>query len=105
MKKLFKFIAGTAAIGAVAAGIYYFMKKQTSDDAEDFFSDDFEDEDFDLDDDLGPVDREYVSLNPEAKTPVDAEEKAEAPADAAEDAKPETPAETPETTSKATGDE
>lgn len=105
MKKLFKFIAGTAAIGAVAAGIYYFMKKQTSDDAEDFFSDDFEDEDFDLDDDLGPVDREYVSLNPEAKTPVDAEEKAEAPADAVEDAKPETPAETPETTSKATGDE
>jgi len=68
MKKLFKLIAGAAAIGVFAAGIVYLAKKQASDDAEDIFSDDFEDEDFDLDDDLGPVEREYVSLNAEAKT-------------------------------------
>jgi len=80
MKKLFRLIAGVAAIGAVVAGIVYWTKKQASDDAEDIFSDDFEDEDFDLDDDLGPVEREYVSLNAEVKAEADtatAEESAE----------------------------
>ncbi|MDL2295337.1 hypothetical protein LJC18_00780 [Lachnospiraceae bacterium OttesenSCG-928-E19] len=68
MKKLSKFLATTAVVGAAIAGIIYFTKKRTTECADDIFSDDFEDDDFDLDDDLGPVDREYVSLNPETPT-------------------------------------
>lgn len=44
---------------------YYFKKNDTCEDDE--FSEDFEDEDFDLDSDLKPVsDREYVPLTPSA---------------------------------------
>lgn len=67
MKKISKYILGITAVGAAIAGVIYLSKKQTPEDVEEMFSDDFEDEDFDLDDDLGPVsEREYVSLNPEA---------------------------------------
>ena len=66
MSKWVKRLLGVAAIGSAAAGLFYFLKKSDS-DAEDCFDDEFEDEDFDLDNDLKPaVDREYVSLNPQS---------------------------------------
>lgn len=67
MAKWCKKLLGLAAIGAAVAGlIYYFKKNDTCEDDE--FSEDFEDEDFDLDSDLKPVsDREYVPLTPSAK--------------------------------------
>lgn len=67
MAKLFKKILGAAAVGTAAAGALYYWKKNRIDTNE--FEDDFEDEDFDLDDDLKPVtDREYVSLNSAPKS-------------------------------------
>ena len=67
MAKWCKKLLGLAAIGTAVAGlIYYFKKNDTCEDDE--FSEDFEDEDFDLDSDLKPVsDREYVPLTPSAK--------------------------------------
>lgn len=66
-KKLGKLLAVLAAIGAVCAGIYYFINKKNSSDEEDEFMDDFED-DFELDDDLGEVSsREYVPLHTGSK--------------------------------------
>ena len=64
MAKWCKKLLGLAAIGTAVAGlIYYFKKNDTCEDDE--FSEDFEDEDFDLDIDLKPVsDREYVPLTP-----------------------------------------
>lgn len=66
MAKWCKKLLGLAAIGTAVAGlIYYFKKNDTCEDDE--FSEDFEDEDFDLDSDLKPVsDREYVPLTPSA---------------------------------------
>ena len=86
-KKFGRFLMVTAALGAVAAGVYYCLQnKDTS--VDDDFDDDFEDDDFDLDSDLKPVsDREYVSLNPSAKSE-EADEEASGEA-AAEDAEPE----------------
>ena len=83
MKKLGKGLMGLAAAGGAIAGLIYYLKKKDS--CED---DDFEDDDFDLDSDLKPVsDREYVSLNPSAKSE-EADEEASGEA-AAEDAEPE----------------
>lgn len=65
MKKLIKWFSVFAVIGtAVGLVIAYFCKNtsDTESDAEDIFS---EDEDFDLDADLQPAGREYVSLNKE----------------------------------------
>ena len=64
MAKWCKKLLGLAAIGTAVAGlIYYFKKNDTCEDDE--FSEDFEDEDFDLDSYLKPVsDREYVPLTP-----------------------------------------
>ena len=62
MAKWIKKLLGLAAIGSAAAGLIYYFKKSKKDEGEDF-NDDFEDEDFDLDNDLQPVDREYVDLN------------------------------------------
>ena len=66
MAKWCKKLLGLAAIVTAVAGlIYYFKKNDTCEDDE--FSEDFEDEDFDLDSDLKPVsDREYVPLTPSA---------------------------------------
>ena len=62
MAKWLKKVLGAAAVGGAAAGALYYWKKNMVDTAE--FEDDFEDEDFDLDDDLKPAsDREYVSLS------------------------------------------
>lgn len=67
MAKWGKKILSLAVIGSAAAGlVYYFKKKEASED--EAFADDFEDLDFDLDNDLKPVsDREYVPLTPAAK--------------------------------------
>lgn len=78
MKKWGKGLMGLAAAGGAIAGLIYYLKKKDSCEDEDF-DDDFEDDDFDLDSDLKPVsDREYVSLNPSAKSGYDDEETAEA---------------------------
>lgn len=85
-KKFGKFLMFTAAVGAVAAGAYYYMQNKNKNDFED--DDDFDDfDDFseDLDNDEASNDnskkeRSYVSLNlddakpaeekiPEAATP------------------------------------
>lgn len=68
-KKWSKFLLALAGIGAaIGIGIAFFKKKQHTLDDNSEFSDDFEDEDFDLDSDLEPVtQRSYVSLNPEAE--------------------------------------
>ena len=87
MKKWMKGLMGLAAAGGAIAGLIYYFKKQNSCE-EDEFEDEFEDDDFDLDSDLKPVsDREYVSLNPSAKSE-EADEEASGEA-AAEDAEPE----------------
>ena len=73
-----KFLAGLAAVGAVAAGAYYYFKKKTGDDFEDEFNEDFDAEEFELDDDLREAgERGYVSLTP-GKEAAPAAEKTEA---------------------------
>lgn len=63
MSKLSKCLLGIAAIGGAVAGIAYYLKKSDSSEDEDYMED-FEDEDFDLDNDLKSAsDREYVPLN------------------------------------------
>ena len=47
MAKWIKKLLGLAAIGSAAAGLVYYFKKSKKDEGEDF-NDDFEDEDFDL---------------------------------------------------------
>lgn len=87
MKKWGKGLFGLAAAAGTIAGLIYYLKKKDSCEDDDF-DDDFEDDDFDLDSDLKPVsDREYVSLNPSAKSE-EADEEASGEA-AAEDAEPE----------------
>lgn len=67
MKKYLKRLLGVTAVVAAVAGVIYFFKNNRSSD-EDIFEDDFEDEDFDLDEDLKPAgDRGYVSLTPKAE--------------------------------------
>lgn len=66
MKKFGKFLFGTVSLAAIAAGAYYFyknyIKKDASDDFDDFEDDfeDFEDED---ETDKDKDSREYVSIN------------------------------------------
>ena len=73
-----KFLAGLTAVGAVAAGAYYYFKKKTGDDFEDEFNEDFDAEEFELDDDLREAgERGYVSLTP-GKEAAPAAEKTEA---------------------------
>lgn len=73
MSKWLKGLLGIAAIGGAAACLVYFLKKSDSD-----MEDVFEDEDFDLDNDLKPAsDREYVSLNAQPKAEEDTEETVE----------------------------
>lgn len=67
MAKWIKRILGLAAISGAVAGVIYYFKKFGS-EKEDDFSEEFEDEDFDLDSDLKPAsDREYVSLTPKTE--------------------------------------
>lgn len=64
-KKITKCLFAIASIGTVIGlGIAYFTKHNADCDTENEFSDNFEDEDFDLDNDLEPIaERGYVSLN------------------------------------------
>ena len=81
MSTWIKRVLGLAAVGSAAAGLYFYLKKASSDNKEEDM-DEFEDEDFDLDNDLKPVgDREYVPLNTPAKESGEAKEdsKEEAP--------------------------
>lgn len=88
MAKWIKRLLGLAAIGGAAAGLVYYFKSKNVDADE--FEDCFEDNDFDLDSDLKPADREYVSLTPAAKDeteePAGEEAAQEASATATEDA-------------------
>ena len=60
-----KILAGLAAFGAAAAGADYYFQKKTEDDFEDEFNEDFDAEEFELDDDLREAgERGYVSLTP-----------------------------------------
>lgn len=62
MSKWLKRLLGLAATGVTIAGFIYYLKKNSKDTPENDV-DDFEDDDFDLDNDLKPVtDREYVPL-------------------------------------------
>ncbi len=54
MAKWRKKLLGLAAIGSAAAGLVYYFKEVKKNEDDDF-NDDFEDEDFDLDNDLQPV--------------------------------------------------
>lgn len=84
MAKWIKRLLGLAAIGGAAAGLVYYFKSKNVDVDE--FEDCFEDNDFDLDSDLKPADREYVSLTPAADTE-EAEKVPAADAEEAEDDK------------------
>ncbi|MEF9942094.1 MAG: hypothetical protein RSA90_06370 [Lachnospiraceae bacterium] len=64
MAKWGKRLLGVAIIGTAIAGIIHLSKGKKC-NSEDEFTDNFEDEDFDLDDDLEPItNREYVPLTP-----------------------------------------
>ena len=79
MSKWKKTLLGLAAVGgAVAAGALYFTKKNACKECDECDIE-FEDEDFDLDSDLKPVDREYVSLTPASNEEVVEEAPAEEP--------------------------
>ena len=76
MAKWGRTILGLAAVGGVvAAGALYLTKKNKCEEC-DCCDEDFEDEDFDLDSDLKPVERGYVSLTPSSDTEEDAVEEA-----------------------------
>lgn len=62
-QKWMKKLIGAAFIGAAIGGVIAYLNKKKKEEAD--FSDDFEDEDFDLDDDLAevPPSRGYVSLS------------------------------------------
>lgn len=67
MKKLIKWFSIFAVVGtAVGLAVAYFCKKD-SDNCENSGADFTEDEDFDLDADLQPAGREYVSLKKETE--------------------------------------
>ena len=67
MKKLIKWFGVFAAVGtAVGLAVAYFCRKD-SDNSDGKGTDFTEDEDFDLDADLQPAGREYVSLRKEDK--------------------------------------
>ena len=67
MKKLIKWFGIFAVIGtAVGLAVAYFCKN-SSDDLDENESDFTEDEDFDLDADLQPAEREYVSLKKDSE--------------------------------------
>lgn len=77
-KKLGKFLLGLTAATAAGAGVYYLLKKKYETEPDDEFDDDFEEEDFELDDDLGEVsERGYVSLTPSSDTNTEVNEQTE----------------------------
>lgn len=91
-KKFGKFLLFTAAVGAVAAGTYYYLQNKSpniEEDDDDF--DDFDDYDDDFDDEED-AERSYVSLNLDnaaTASPAQAEDTAPQPDQAEVSSKPE----------------
>ena len=56
-KNFGKILLGLTAAGAAGAGAYYWLKNRHNEEPEDEFDDSFEEDDFELDDDLGEVQR------------------------------------------------
>ena len=54
-KNFGKILLGLTAAGAAGAGAYYWLKNRHNEEPEDEFDDSFEEDDFELDDDLGEV--------------------------------------------------
>ena len=64
-KNFGKILLGLTAAGAAGAGAYYWLKNRHNEEPEDEFDDTFEDDNFELDDDLGEVpERGYTTLTP-----------------------------------------
>ena len=64
-KNFGKILLGLTAAGAAGAGAYYWLKNRHNEEPEDEFDDTFEEDDFELDDDLGEVpERGYTTLTP-----------------------------------------
>ena len=84
-KKFGKILLGLTAAGAAGAGAYYWLKNRHNEEPEDEFDDTFEDDDFELDDDLGEVpERGYTTLTPASAKEETSEESEEKTDDAAE---------------------
>ena len=67
-KKFGKLLLCLSAVTVAGAGVYYWFKKKEACETEEEFDEDFEDEDFKLDEDLKDVsERGYVSLTPASK--------------------------------------
>lgn len=74
-KKFGKILLGLTAAGAAGAGAYYWLKNRHNEEPEDEFDDSFEDDDFELDDDLGEVaERGYTTLTPSSAKEESSEE-------------------------------
>lgn len=85
-KKFGKILLGLTAAGAAGAGAYYWLKNRHNEEPEDEFDDSFEEDDFELDDDLGEVtERGYTTLTPTSAK----EEASEEPVEKKEDAETE----------------
>ena len=68
MRKVIKYLLALIGVGAAAGFLYAYFTKNENEEAEEVDFDLSEEEDFDLDSDLEPVtNREYVTLNPQAK--------------------------------------
>ncbi len=67
MKKVIKWLSIFAVVGTVIGLAVAYFCKDSSDDLSEDETDLTEDEDFDLDADLQPAQREYVSLKKEAE--------------------------------------
>ena len=94
-KKFGKILLGLTAAGAAGAGAYYWLKNRHNEEPEDEFDDSFEDDDFELDDDLGEVpERGYTTLTPASAKEETSEESEEKTDDA------EAASQTPETDSE-----
>lgn len=98
-KNFGKILLGLTAAGAAGAGAYYWLKNRHNEEPEDEFDDTFEDDDFELDDDLGEVpERGYTTLTPSSAKKETSEESEEKTDDA--EAGPEAASQTPETDSE-----
>ena len=82
-KNFGKILLGLTAAGAAGAGAYYWLKNRHNEEPEDEFDDTFEDDDFELDDDLGEVpERGYTTLTPSSAKEETSEESEEKTDDA-----------------------
>lgn len=112
MQKLWKRLFGLAALGSAVAGVFYYFKKTKDADLDDDDDDDayvedfddvFENEDFDLDNDLKPVsDRGYVPLTPKSTSSETSSE--ESVSKESEDAKEDSEEKSEEDSSQTTED-